>query len=89
MRSKIRRLPVIHRETLRAIVEHLARVAALSEKNKMDVRNLAIVFGTVIFGEEDIPKGGDLLSVQNTKAFNPLLTLRQILTLSPKGYEDG
>ncbi|KAH0838640.1 hypothetical protein J3R83DRAFT_6965 [Lanmaoa asiatica] len=68
MRSKIRRLPAIHRETLRAIVEHLARVAAFSEKNKMDVRNLAIVFGTVIFGEEDIPKGGDLLSsVQNSK----------------------
>ncbi|KAG9314701.1 hypothetical protein JVU11DRAFT_5510 [Chiua virens] len=67
MRSKIRRLPGIHRETLRAIVEHLARVAALSEKNKMDVRNLAIVFGTVIFGEEEMPKGGDLLSVQNIK----------------------
>jgi hypothetical protein len=48
-------------------VEHLARVAAFSEKNKMDVRNLAIVFGTVIFGEEDMPKGGDLLSVQITK----------------------
>ncbi|KAF8557363.1 RhoGAP-domain-containing protein [Imleria badia] len=67
MRSKIRRLPAIHRETLRAIVEHLSRVAAFSEKNKMDVRNLAIVFATVIFGEEDIPKGGDLLSVQNVK----------------------
>lgn len=74
MRSKIRRLPTIHRETLRAIVEHLARVAAFSEKNKMDVRNLAIVFGTVIFGEEDIPKGGDLLSV-NIKVFNLLLAL--------------
>ncbi|KAI9572604.1 hypothetical protein HD554DRAFT_2202498 [Boletus coccyginus] len=67
MRSKIRRLPAVHRETLRAIVEHLARVASFSEKNKMDVRNLAIVFGTVIFGEEDIPKGGDLLSVQSIK----------------------
>ncbi|KIJ68806.1 hypothetical protein HYDPIDRAFT_107059 [Hydnomerulius pinastri MD-312] len=67
MRSKIRRLPAIHRETLRAIVEHLARVAAHADKNKMDARNLAIVFGTVIFGEEEIPKGVDLLSVQHTK----------------------
>jgi len=33
----------------------------------MDVRNLAIVFGTVIFGEEDMPKGGDLFSVQSMK----------------------
>lgn len=70
MRSKIRRLPPIHRETLRAVVEHLSRVAAFSEKNKMDIRNLAIVFSTVIFGEEDIPKGGDLLSVQNTKVLD-------------------
>ncbi|KAF9229718.1 RhoGAP-domain-containing protein [Gyrodon lividus] len=67
MRSKIRRLPASHRETLRAIVEHLARVAAFSDKNKMDARNLAIVFGTVIFGEDEMPKGGDLLSVQNVK----------------------
>lgn len=65
MRSKIRRLPAIHRETLRAVVEHLARVAARSEKNKMDIKNLAIVFNNVIFGEEEIPKGGDLLSVQH------------------------
>ncbi|KAL4069347.1 hypothetical protein J3A83DRAFT_4537308 [Scleroderma citrinum] len=65
MRSKIRRLPAIHRETLRVVVEHLARVAARSEKNKMDIKNLAIVFNNVIFGEEELPKGGDLLSVQH------------------------
>jgi hypothetical protein len=34
----------------------------------MDAKNLAIVFGGVIFGEDEIPKGGDLLSVQNWKA---------------------
>ncbi|KAF9243745.1 hypothetical protein BU15DRAFT_71870 [Melanogaster broomeanus] len=67
MRSKIRRLPASHRETLRAIAEHLARVAASSEKNKMDARNLAIVFGTVVFGEDEMPKGGDILSVQHVK----------------------
>ena len=55
----------------------------------MDARNLAIVFGTVIFGEEDIPKGGDLLSVQINKVLNPLRTFRKLLTLTPKGYEDG
>lgn len=33
----------------------------------MDARNLAISFGTVIFGEDDMPKGNDLLSVQNWK----------------------
>ena len=73
MRSKIRRLPTIHRETLRTIVEHLARVAARSEKNKMDIKNLAIVFSNVIFGEEEIPKGVDLLSVQHVNVCPPIL----------------
>lgn len=67
LRSKMRRLPPIHQATLRAIVEHLARVAAQSEKNKMDVKNLAIVFGGVIFGEDEVPKGGNLLSIQTSK----------------------
>jgi hypothetical protein len=63
----MRRLPAVHQATLKALVEHLARVTALSEKNKMDPKNLAIVFGGVIFGEDEVPKGGDLLSVQNWK----------------------
>ncbi|KIO02466.1 hypothetical protein M404DRAFT_16145 [Pisolithus tinctorius Marx 270] len=67
MRSKIRRLPAIHRETLRTTVEHLARVAGHSDKNKMDIKNLAIVFSNVIFGEDELPKGGDLLSMQHVK----------------------
>ncbi|GLB36502.1 putative GTPase-activator protein for Rho-like GTPases [Lyophyllum shimeji] len=67
LRSKIRRLPPVHQATLKALVEHLARVAAFSEKNKMDPKNLAIVFGGVIFGEDEIPKNGDLLSVQSWK----------------------
>ncbi|KAG6891402.1 hypothetical protein C0992_007626 [Termitomyces sp. T32_za158] len=67
LRSKIRRLPAVHQSTLRALLEHLARVAASSERNKMDPKNLAIVFGSVIFGEDEMPKGGDLLSVQTWK----------------------
>ncbi|KAF8898486.1 hypothetical protein BD779DRAFT_1430902 [Infundibulicybe gibba] len=67
LRSKMRRLPAVHQSTLKALVEHLARVVARSDKNKMDAKNLAIVFGGVIFGEDEIPKGGDLLSVQSFK----------------------
>jgi hypothetical protein len=63
----MRRLPPVHQATLKAILEHLARIAARNEKNKMDVKNLAIVFGGVIFGEDDLPKGGDLLSMQSWK----------------------
>ncbi|KAG5653501.1 hypothetical protein H0H81_012711 [Sphagnurus paluster] len=67
LRSKIRRLPPVHQATLKALLEHLARVVAFSDKNKMDPKNLAIVFGGVIFGEDDLPKGGDLMSVQSWK----------------------
>ncbi|KAF8213491.1 hypothetical protein K438DRAFT_1902556 [Mycena galopus ATCC 62051] len=72
LRSKIRRLPPVHQATLKAVVEHLARVIAFSDKNKMDAKNLAIVFGGVIFGEDDISKGdkasaGDLLTIQTFK----------------------
>ena len=63
----MKRLPPVHLAVLTAIIEHLARVAALSEKNKMDAKNLAIVFGYVIFGEDELPKAGDLLSVQMGK----------------------
>ena len=63
----MRRLPTVHQATLKAIIEHLARIAALSEKNKMDAKNLAIAFGGVIFGEDEMPKGGDLLCIQTFK----------------------
>lgn len=67
LKSKIRRLPPVHQVTLKAILEHLARVASNSAVNKMDVRNLAIVFGAVIFGEDELPKNGDVLSISTFK----------------------
>ncbi|KDR85296.1 hypothetical protein GALMADRAFT_83937 [Galerina marginata CBS 339.88] len=67
LRSKLRRLPPVHQATLKAIIEHLSRIVARSSKNKMDAKNLAIVFGGVIFGDDEMPKGGDLLSVQTIK----------------------
>jgi len=70
VRAKIRRLPPIHRYTLKAVLLHLNRVASRREKNKMDTRNLAIVFG--IFGNDDEPKGGDLLSLQGHNVSQPL-----------------
>jgi hypothetical protein len=67
LRSKMRRLPSIHQATFRALVEHLTRVVSHCERNKMDAKNLAIVFGGMIFGDDELPKGGDLLNVQITK----------------------
>lgn len=54
----------------------------------MDVKNLAIVFG--IFGsEDDLPKGGDLLSVQanNVGATTQFVAL-SYFKLSYTGYSD-
>jgi len=66
LRSKIRRLPGVHRISLKALVEHLSRVASRSDKNKMDAKNLAIVFSPVLFGEDEVPQG-DLLSMHPAK----------------------
>jgi RhoGAP domain len=74
LRSKIRRLPAVHQATLKALLEHLNRVVMHSEKNKMDPKNVAIVFGGVIFGEDEMPKGGDLLTMHTAKVINSLST---------------
>ncbi|KAF7320004.1 Glucosamine 6-phosphate N-acetyltransferase [Mycena kentingensis (nom. inval.)] len=64
LRSKIRRLPPVHQATLKIILEHLSRVVSKSSENKMDAKNVAIVFGSVIFGEDDPLKAGtDLLNL--------------------------
>ena len=68
LRSKIRRLPAINRHCLRAVLEHLARVVAHVKQNKMDSKNLGIVFSTVIFGEEDTTPGeNDLIRMASWK----------------------
>lgn len=47
------KLPVPHRETLQAMVQHLCKVAENSDTNKMDLRNLAIVFGPTLVRTSD------------------------------------
>lgn len=74
----MRRLPPVHLVTLKALVEHLARVAAKSATNKMDVKNLAIVFGAVVFGEDEMPKGTDVLSIHTWKVMYPLVVARSM-----------
>ena len=46
-------LPESHYYTLRFLVSHLARVAAKSSVNKMDAKNLAIVFGPTLIRPGD------------------------------------
>ncbi|QRV86267.1 Rho GTPase-activating protein gacY [Ceratobasidium sp. AG-Ba] len=80
LRGRLRRLPGVHQATVRVLVEHLARVAARAPKNKMDPRNLAIVFGSVVFGEDEIPRGSnDLLSLGSMKD----TVLEDMITFAP------
>jgi len=67
LRAKIRRLVPINQSTLKRLLEHLSLVASHSDKNKMDVKNLAIVFGAVVFGEDELGKNGNILSLQSSK----------------------
>ena len=67
LRSRIRRLPPIHQATMQALVEHLARVVSRSDKNKMSSKNLATVFGPLIFGEDQIPGGAGVQGIQLSK----------------------
>lgn len=77
----------MHQAVLKSLLEHLGRVVAHSDKNKMDPKNLAIVFGTVIFGEDEMPKGQDLLSVQTLKVIS--LPLLERLVSFCAGHVDG
>ncbi|KZT52760.1 RhoGAP-domain-containing protein [Calocera cornea HHB12733] len=67
LKSKLRRLPAVHQATLRVLIEHLAKVASRSIQNKMDAKNLSLIFGPVVFGEDEMPKNGDVLSVGMAK----------------------
>ncbi|XP_063156824.1 rho GTPase-activating protein 23 [Candoia aspera] len=54
LRKLIRDLPSHYYETLKFLVEHLKTIADHSEKNKMEPRNLALVFGpTLVRTSED------------------------------------
>merc|ERR1719228_2968940 len=53
LRKLIRDLPEIHLETLKYLVSHLCQVAEHSAINKMEVRNLAIVFGPTLVRTTD------------------------------------
>jgi len=53
LRKLVRELPEIHLETLKYVTGHLCMVADHSNINKMEVRNLAIVFGPTLVRTTD------------------------------------
>jgi len=53
LRRLVRDMPDAHHETLRYLIQHLCNVADHSNINKMEVRNLAIVFGPTLVRTTD------------------------------------
>jgi hypothetical protein len=86
IRGKIRRLHPVHQATLRAILEHLMKVAANSKHNKMDAKNLAVVFGPVILGEETVSTPIDILTM--SKVDGLIITIYALIPTF-LGYLDG
>lgn len=81
LRSRLRRLPPIHQTTFQAIIEHLARVAAQSAVNRMDAKNLAVVFNSVLFGADQLPTDGNVLLLAQEKdtVLEDLITFSDLL----------
>uniref|UniRef100_A0A131YV76 Rho GTPase-activating protein 23 n=1 Tax=Rhipicephalus appendiculatus TaxID=34631 RepID=A0A131YV76_RHIAP len=53
LRALVHELPVHNFETLKFLMQHLKKVVAHSETNKMEARNLAIVFGPTLVRTAD------------------------------------
>ena len=66
-----RDLPEINYETLKFVCLHLCRVMSRSEVNKMEVKNLAIVFGpTLMWPPPSANSGGAILQSQQNLALD-------------------
>lgn len=50
---RLRRLPAVNQATLKALVEHLARVAQNEQSNKMPASNLGLIFSAIAFSVDD------------------------------------
>merc|ERR1711971_436531 len=61
MKSELEKLDLINRETLEVVVKHLSRVA--KAENKMDVDNIALLFGQVLlWPDNEVPMDFGMLA---------------------------
>lgn len=67
LRGRLRRLPQIHQTTFQAVIEHLNRISRNAAENKMDAKNLAVVFNSVLFGQDQVPADADALKMHLQK----------------------
>ena len=48
IKAELSKLPTVNKETLKVLLQHLDKVQESSDKNKMDPKNLATVFGPCV-----------------------------------------
>lgn len=84
LRGRLRRLPPIHQTTFQAILEHLTRVASHLADNKMDPKNLAVVFNSVLFGPEQVTASANPLTMHLEKdsVLEDLITYSDIVRMT-------
>ena len=64
LRSKIRGLRPVHRESLKALLRHLLNVASNSDKNRVTVKELAYKFHIYVLGYDIIAEDGNYLKAR-------------------------
>lgn len=79
LNSLLRRLPETNRETLVFLLNHLMKVLAQKEQNRMDARNLSVCLGPVLLCPPlNVSDGKDLLDLKvHMKAVELLLDIWQ------------
>eukprot|EP01102_Stenamoeba_stenopodia_P012644 TRINITY_DN4018_c0_g2_i1.p1 TRINITY_DN4018_c0_g2~~TRINITY_DN4018_c0_g2_i1.p1 ORF type:complete len:837 (-),score=177.31 TRINITY_DN4018_c0_g2_i1:36-2546(-) len=78
LRNLIRRLPIANQTLLCSIVDLLQKVAAQSEKNKMNVNNIITIFAPLLFPtlkQGSTALDNSLTVLQETTEARPVLTL--------------
>jgi hypothetical protein len=75
-------MPLSHRETLRYLLQHLLKVVMLSKENRMNVQNIALVFGPNIMRSNPINDAA-------TFGFNPnIMTQNMVVEYLLSNFKD-
>ncbi|KAN0063053.1 hypothetical protein ACQY0O_004216 [Thecaphora frezii] len=86
LKGRLRRLPPIHQVTLKVIVQHLARVAEHSDRNKMTASNLSVVFSPCLLSEADHETTSVAAAMEEDKTMEDLiLYCKEVFDLSTAG----
>ncbi|KAI8140125.1 hypothetical protein BJV82DRAFT_671897 [Fennellomyces sp. T-0311] len=77
LESNLAELSDAHRDTLRTVIEHLAKVTAHADVNKMNMQNLSLIFTPAIFHDHNNAENAGEWCVD--KVFSDLITHHQTL----------